>query len=78
MSSLISTIYMLETYGPRVNMAKLAIILGYEPKSLHNRIARGELSLPTYVDGKERFADTRDVAEYLDTMRAKANALKMA
>lgn len=76
--SLISTLFLMETYGPRVDMAQLSQILGYEPKSLHNRIARGELELPTYIDGKLRFADTRDVAEYLDAQRSKARTLKIA
>lgn len=40
--------------------------------ALHARIARGELGIPTYVDGKMRFADVRDVAEYLDIKRQEA------
>lgn len=35
--SLISTLFLMETYGPRVDMAQLSQILGYEPKSLHSK-----------------------------------------
>lgn len=41
-------------------MEQLAQVLGLAVATLHARIARGELAIPTYVDGKMRFADTRD------------------
>lgn len=70
--SLITTLFLLEQYGPRLSMEQLAKVLGLAATTLHARIARGELAIPTYVDGKMRFADTRDVAEYLDRLRAEA------
>lgn len=77
--TLITTLFLMERYGPRMNMEQLAQALGLAPSSLHGRLARGELQVPTYVDGKMRYADTRDVAEYLDRLRDQAReAMKMA
>lgn len=70
--TLITTLFLMERYGPRMNMEQLAQALGLAASSLHGRLARGELTLPTYVDGKMRYADTRDVAEYLDRLRDNA------
>lgn len=77
--SMLTTVYLIERYGLRLTMEQLAQVLGLAVATLHARIARGELGIPTYVDGKMRFADTRDVAEYLDRLRAEARqALGMA
>ena len=70
--SLMMTMILMEQYGPRLSMDQLAKVLGLATATLHARIARGELAIPTYVDGKMRWADTRDVAEYLDRKRAEA------
>jgi hypothetical protein len=70
--SMITTLFLMERYGPRMNMEQLAHALCLAPSSLHGRIARGEAMVPTYVDGKMRYADTRDVAEYLDRLREQA------
>ena len=70
--SLMMTMILMEQYGPRLSMEQLAKVLGLATATLHARIGRGELDIPTYVDGKLRWADTRDVAEYLDRKRAEA------
>ena len=41
--------------------------------TVRNRITSGTLGIPTYVDGR-RYADFRDVAQYLDDCRARASA----
>jgi predicted site-specific integrase-resolvase len=71
--SLITTLFLLEQYGPRLSMEQLAKVLGLAATTLHARIGRGELDIPTYVDGKLRWADARDVAEYLDRKRQEAH-----
>lgn len=70
--SMLTTLFLMEQYGPRLSMEQLAKVLGLAAATLHARIARGDLDIPTYVDGKLRWADTRDVAEYLDRKRAEA------
>lgn len=72
MSSLISTLYLMDKYGPRMGMDCLAQVLGMATHTLLQRIARADLGIPTYLDGKMRYADTRDVAEYLDLKREQA------
>lgn len=70
--SMMTTMILMEQYGPRVSMETLAKLLGFTASALHARLARREMEIPTYIDGKMRFADTRDVAEYLDRKRAEA------
>lgn len=76
--SMLTTLFLMEHYGPRLSMEQLAQVLGLAVATLHARIARGELGIPTYVDGKMRFADTRDVAEYLDRLREQARRERSA
>lgn len=76
--SMLTTLFLMEHYGPRLSMEQLAQVLGLAVATLHARIARGDLDIPTYVDGKLRWADTRDVAEYLDRMREQARRERSA
>ena len=76
--SMMTLMYLLETYGPRLSMEQLGRALGLSAHTLHGRLVRGELDLPTYVDGKMRWADARDVAEYLDRMREQARRERSA
>lgn len=66
--------YLLDKYGPRLDMAGLAEVLGMAKGSVANRLYRGELGVPTYLDGGKRYCDVRDVAAYLDRMRASASS----
>lgn len=72
--SLLTTAYLLERYGPRLGMSEIAEVLGMSTGTLHNRIYRGQIELLTYMDGGKRYADARDLASYLDAMRARATA----
>lgn len=40
--------------------------------TIYNQVSTGTFPVLTYVDGKKRFADVRDVASYLDTCRTRA------
>jgi hypothetical protein len=72
--SLMLQAYLLEKYGPRLNTDELAQVLGVTPKTLGNKLYRGEVEILTYKDQGRVWADARDVAEYLDACRAKAKA----
>lgn len=72
--SLMLTAYLMERYGPRLGTDELAEVLGISPRTLGNKIYRGEVPLPVYKDQGKTWADCRDVAEYLDACRAKAKA----
>lgn len=66
--------HLLLTYGPRLTMEELALALRVSLQTLRNRVANGTLGVKTYVDGRRRWADYRDVAAYLDAQRAKEEA----
>lgn len=68
--SFLSEAFLLERYGLRLNMEQLAQVLGVKTKTLRNQASAGTLKIPTYLDHGGRFADYRDVATYLDSMRA--------
>lgn len=70
--SLMITAYLMEKYGPRLGTEELAHVLGMSPRTLGNKLYRGEVPVPTYKDQGKVWADCRDVAEYLDACRAKA------
>lgn len=71
---LLTTVYLLERYGPRLDMDGIAEVLRMSKGTLHNRLYRGEIALKTYLDGGKRYADAMDLADYLDAMRASATA----
>lgn len=70
--SLLSQMVLIEKHGLRVDLESLASILDTSAANLRRRISEGTLTIPTYVDGGKRWADTRDVADYFDTMRQTA------
>lgn len=72
--SFLTTAYLLERFGPRLGIDDLASVLGMSKGTLHNRIYRGQIELATYLDGGKRYADVRDVADYLDLMRGRATS----
>lgn len=72
MSAMLTTLLLFDKYGPRMSLDQVGDALGFATGTLYQRLAHGKLEIPTYVDGKMRFADTRDVAEYLDKLREQA------
>jgi hypothetical protein len=56
--------YLLEKYGPRLNVKELAEVLDAGEQSLSNRLKDSEIA--TYLDGGKR------LAEYLDRKRQEA------
>jgi len=67
--SLLTQAYLLDKYGPRLDMEQLASVLVLDAGTLLNQVSAGTLQVKTYRDGRKRFADYRDVAEYLDRVR---------
>lgn len=74
--SILSQMVLIEKHGLRVDLETLAAILGTKPATLRNRVSDRTLEIPTYVDSGKRWADTRDVAEYLDARRAEARGMR--
>ena len=74
MSSLVTKMFIAETYGLRLNIEQLASALGLSKGAIYNQISAGSFPIATYLDGGKRWADYRDVAEHLDQCRDKAHA----
>jgi hypothetical protein len=64
--------YLLFKYGPRLTVAHMAETLGKSESDVRNKLVDGEFGIPTYLDGKQRYADYRDVAIYLEECRKEA------
>ncbi|CAB3850554.1 hypothetical protein LMG26858_01685 [Achromobacter anxifer] len=50
----------------RLTMGELATELGIKEGSLRNLISDDKCAVPTYTEGRNRYADVRAVGEYLD------------
>ena len=50
----------------RLTMDELAAELGRARDTISNQIGAGTLCVPTYIEGRTRFADVRAVGAYLD------------
>lgn len=70
--SLMTQVFLLEKYGTRLSIEQLSEVIGMAPGSIYNQVSRAKLDLPTYIDGKKRWADYRDVAAYIDRCRERA------
>lgn len=70
--SLLHEAIIAEKYGLRLTMDQIAEALGIARNTIYNQIAKGDFKLKTYVEGGKRFCDYRDLAAYLDEVRASA------
>ena len=70
--SLLHEAIITEKYGLRLTVDQMADALGLARNTIYNQIAQGTFRVKTYVDGGKRFADYRDLAKYLDEVRAGA------
>ena len=70
--SLLTQAWMIENFGPRLNVAQLAEIMGLTKGAIHNQISDGTFPISTYLDAGKRWADYRDVAAHLDKCRERA------
>ena len=70
--SLLTQAYLLDKYGPRLNIEQISEVLGMPAGSIYNAVSANTFALPTYLDGKRRWSDYRDVATYLDECRERA------
>lgn len=70
--SILTQMVLVEKYGLRVDLEGLAKILDTTAPNLRRKISEGTMEIPTYLDGGRRWADVRDVAEYLDRRREEA------
>ena len=72
--SLLTQAFLLEKYGPSLNMEQLGPLLGIKGQTVSNKASAGTLGIPTVLRDGKRWADYRDVAAYFDAEREKAAA----
>src|SRR5574337_1051266 len=70
--SLVTQMVIAEKYGIRLDTAQLAEVTRLSRGTVLNQISAGTFPIPTYLEGKLRFADFRDVVAYFDAMRQQA------
>lgn len=70
--SLLAQMVLIEKYGLRVDLERLAEILETTQPNIRRKISEATFEIPTYLDGGKRWADIRDVADYLDQRRQQA------
>ena len=70
--SLLAQMVLIEKYGLRVDLERLAEILETTPPNIRRKVSEATFDIPTYLDGGKRWADIRDVADYLDQRRQQA------
>lgn len=68
--SIVHEALVFDRYGPRLTVTQLSDALGLAEQTIHNQIGKGIFRIRTYLDGGRRYADYRDVAQYLDDCRA--------
>ena len=72
--SAISAIVIIKEQFPkslRLNTAELAVLLDCHRQTILNQVSDEKFPIHTYVDGRFRYADIRDVAAYFDSQRKK-------
>ena len=74
MSNLLIQAGLMERYGPRMDMDELAAVLKIARHTINNQVSDGSFPVPTYRAHGRRFADIRDVADYLDQCREAVGA----
>ena len=72
MSSLVTQMIISEKYGVRLNTAQIAEVMGISKAGVLNKVSDGTMPIKTYMDSGKRWADYRDVAEYIDSCRERA------
>lgn len=67
--SLMTQAWLLDKYGPRLNVDQMAEVLGIAKATVNNQIYEGAFPVATYRDANKRWADYRDIDAYLDRCR---------
>lgn len=62
------TEYLMDKYGPFMDLAELAVLLRIKRATIYNQIHAGRLDVPHVKRGKRYLFPTLAVAEYLDSL----------
>jgi predicted site-specific integrase-resolvase len=72
--SLLTQAFLLEKYGPRLNVDQMAEVLQMARQTINNQMSDGSFPVPTYRANGRSFADYRDLAKHLDECREAVGA----
>lgn len=67
--SLLTTAYLMETYGPLLTEADVGEVLHIAERTVRNQRATGTFPIPSTKDGSRVLFHAADVADYVDGMR---------
>lgn len=67
--SLLTQAWLLDKYGPRLGVEDLAEVLKMARQTINNHMSQGTFPVPTYREHGKRWADYRDVSDYIDRCR---------
>lgn len=67
--SILAQALIFERYGARLNIDQIAEVMGITKPALYNQISSKTCRMKTYVEHGKRWADFRDVAQFLDEAR---------
>lgn len=74
MMSLVTTMFLLEKYGPLMDDEDLALILRIKPGTLRNKVSAETLGIKPIKAGQGMLFAVEDVSAYLDALRSEAKA----
>lgn len=75
--SLLTTIYLMERYGPLLTEDEVGEVMNISGKTVRNKRVRGEFTIPTAEGASGVQFHAADVAEHIDSMRAAAKAARI-
>ena len=67
--SLMTQAWLLDKYGPRLSVDDMADVLKIARQTINNHISQNCFVVPTYRENGKRWADYRDVSDYIDRCR---------
>jgi len=70
--SLVTTMFLLEKYGPLMDDEDLALILRIKPGTLRNKVSAETLGIKPIKAGQGMLFAVEDVSAYLDALRSEA------
>jgi hypothetical protein len=57
---------LIECYGPLMTIGDIAEVLHYTKGAVYNKFSQKTLGIKTFKVGGKRFAETSDVADFID------------
>lgn len=66
---MLTTVYLMERYGPLLTEAEVGEVLNIEPGTVRNQRVRGSLGVQGFKQGGSWMFHAQDVGQYVDGLR---------